>query len=94
MVTVRDTPQGPSNHATAGAGRVRFGRFEFDRANLELKEAGSAVHLRQQPARVLGMLLASPGAIVTREELRTELWGNDTLIDFDQGLNYCVKEIR
>jgi DNA-binding winged helix-turn-helix (wHTH) protein len=94
MVTVRDTPQGPSDHAAALAARVRFGRFEFDRASLELKEAGSAVHLRQQPARVLGMLLASPGSIVTREELRTELWGNDTLIDFDQGLNYCVKEIR
>ena len=94
MVTVQGTPQGPRNHAAELPGRVRFGRFEFDRTSLELKEAGSAVHLRQQPARVLGMLLASPGAVVTREELRTELWGNDTLIDFDQGLNYCVKEIR
>jgi len=75
-------------------GRVRFGRFEFDLKSLELKESGSLVRLRQQPAKVLSVLLANPGGVVTREELRTEVWGTDTLIDFDQGLNYCVKEIR
>ncbi len=75
-------------------GRVRFGRFEFDPKSLELKESGSLVRLRQQPAKVLSVLLANPGGIVTREELRAQVWGSDALIDFDQGLNYCVKEIR
>ena len=60
-------------------GRVRFGRFEFDPKSLELRESGSLVRLRQQPAKVLSVLLANPGGIVTREELRAEVWGSDTL---------------
>ncbi len=93
---------GSGDGATAGTearqwasrGRVRFGRFDFDPRGLELRESGSLVRLRQQPAKVLGVLLANHGVIVTREELRAEVWATDTLIDFDQGLNYCVKEIR
>lgn len=78
----------------ASSCRVRFGRFEFDPRSLELRESGALVRLRQQPAKVLCVLLANPGEVVNREELRTEVWATDTLVDFDQGLNYCVKEIR
>lgn len=84
----------PVEGGARSGGRVRFGRFDFDPKSLELRESGSLVRLRQQPAKVLGVLLANPGGVVTREELRAQVWGSDTLVDFDQGLNYCVKEIR
>ncbi|MGZ6077173.1 MAG: winged helix-turn-helix domain-containing protein [Myxococcaceae bacterium] len=91
---MRVSDESPVEGAARPRGRVRFGRFEFDPRSLELKESGSLVRLRQQPAKVLSVLLANPGGIVTREELRAQVWGSDTLVDFDQGLNYCVKEIR
>jgi DNA-binding winged helix-turn-helix (wHTH) protein len=73
---------------------LRFGVFELDSSSGELRKAGVLVKLRQQPAKVLGYLAARPGQLVTREELQTQVWGGDTFVDFDQGLNYCIKEIR
>jgi DNA-binding winged helix-turn-helix (wHTH) protein len=83
---------GPVVDATPA--RFRFGRFEFDATSGELRRAGTLVRLRQQPARVLALLLSRPDALVSRDELRAALWSSDTFVDFDQGLNYCVKEIR
>lgn len=73
---------------------VRFGIFEMDLASGELRKGGSLVKLRQQPFRVLAFLALRPGRLVARGELRAEIWGGDTYVDFDQGLNYCIKEIR
>jgi DNA-binding winged helix-turn-helix (wHTH) protein len=52
------------------------------------------VKLQSQPARVLAVLLAHAGEIVTRDRLQHELWGSDTHVDFDRGLNYCIAQIR
>ncbi len=73
---------------------VRFGRFEFDPEKLELKRDGNPVRLQPQPAQVLALLLERAGETVTREELRNRVWGGGTHVDFDQGLNYCVAQIR
>lgn len=73
---------------------VRFGVFEMDVASGELRKGGSLVRLRQQPFRVLAFLALRPGRLIMRDELRAEIWGGDTYVDFDQGLNYCIKEIR
>ena len=75
-------------------GRIRFGAFDFDPATGELRRDGNPVHLQPQPARVLGILLARPGGIVTREDLRSALWGTDTFVDVNRGLNFCVAQIR
>jgi TolB-like protein len=56
--------------------------------------AGAPVHLQPQPARVLALLAAAPGRLVTREELRQHVWGSGTFVDFDQGLNWCIRRIR
>ena len=32
--------------------------------------------------------------MVTRDELRHELWSSDTFVDFERGLNGSVKELR
>ena len=73
---------------------LRVGVFEIDIEGGTLRKAGVQVKLRQQPFMVLSFLAARPGRVVTRDELRERVWGDDTYVDFDQGLNYCIKEIR
>jgi len=72
----------------------RFGVFAFDMDALELSRNGRPLRLQPQPARVLATLLAHPGRAVTREELRAAVWRDDTFVDFDRGLNFCVAQIR
>jgi DNA-binding winged helix-turn-helix (wHTH) protein/TolB-like protein len=72
----------------------RFGLFEFDSELLALTREGQPVHLQHQPAQVLAALLAAAGRIVTREELCQALWGPDTFVDFDRGLNFCIAQVR
>ena len=64
------------------------------RRSLSSQLAESAVRLQSQPAQVLRLLLAHPGEVVARETLRQAVWGNDTFVDFDRGLNFCVAQIR
>jgi DNA-binding winged helix-turn-helix (wHTH) protein/TolB-like protein len=74
--------------------RVRFGVFDFDPASGELRREGVPVRLQPQPAQVLAILVARAGEMVTRDALRQALWGPDTFVDFDRGLNFCVAQIR
>ena len=55
---------------------------------------GHCVKIQPQPLRVLAVLLERPGEIVSREQLRTRVWGDATFVEFDQGLNYCIRQIR
>jgi len=81
--------------ASAQARRVvRFGVFELDIHCGELRRSGVRVNLQDQPRKLLECLLEHPGVVVTREELRQRLWGNDTFVDFEQGLNAAVKRLR
>jgi Tol biopolymer transport system component/DNA-binding winged helix-turn-helix (wHTH) protein len=74
--------------------RVRFGEFEFDCGTRELKRVGQALRLEPQPAKVLLVLVRRGGEIVTRQELIREVWGSETFVDFEQGLNYAIRRIR
>jgi pentatricopeptide repeat protein len=73
---------------------VRFGSFEADLHTRELRKHGLKLKLQGQPFQVLAMLLARPGDLVTREEIRSSLWPQDTFIDFDNGLNAAVRRLR
>ncbi len=73
---------------------LRFGDFVFDRRSLELRQGSHVVHLQQQPAQVLALLIDRAGHVVTREELRQAVWSADTRVDFDRGLSYCINQIR
>lgn len=75
-------------------GPWRFGVFEFDSETPELRKGGRVVAVRPQPLRILGELLARPGEVVSRDELKQALWGDDTFVDFDQGLNHAIRELR
>ena len=73
---------------------VRFDVFEFDLHAGELRKEGRKVKVQEQPFRVLSLLLQRPGQVVTREELREQLWPADTFVDFDHGLNSAVARLR
>lgn len=72
----------------------RFGVYELDPGTGELRREGRLVRLQPQPFTVLLRLLKAGGAVVSREELQQELWGGETFVDFEQGLNTCVRQIR
>jgi Tol biopolymer transport system component/DNA-binding winged helix-turn-helix (wHTH) protein len=68
--------------------------FEIDLQAGELRKEGRKVKVQEQPFRVLSLLLQRPGQVVTREELREQLWPADTFVDFDHGLNSAVARLR
>ncbi len=71
-----------------------FSVFELDLRTNELRRKGVKISVQEQPLQVLAMLLAHPGELITREELRRELWPDDTFVDFDHGLNSAVNRLR
>jgi len=73
---------------------MRFGEFELNEQTFELRKNGALTRIQQQPARVLAFLLHHRGALVTREQIRLAIWGEDTFVDFEQGLNFCIRQIR
>ena len=73
---------------------LRFACFELDCGAGELRKAGDRVKLPPQPLRVLELLVSRSGEVVTRAEIRERIWRDDTFVDFDQGLNFCVRQIR
>lgn len=89
---------------TLSSQRVRFGAFELDLSTGELRStdtpdvnnsvSSNSVLLREQVFQVLRMLVESEGGIVTREEIKTRLWANDTVVDFDQSINATIKSLR
>jgi TolB-like protein/DNA-binding winged helix-turn-helix (wHTH) protein/Tfp pilus assembly protein PilF len=75
-------------------GVLRFGAYELETPTAELRKAGRKLKIQPQPFKVLAYLVSRPGELVTREELREAVWGSETYVDFEQGLNYCVRQIR
>jgi DNA-binding winged helix-turn-helix (wHTH) protein/dipeptidyl aminopeptidase/acylaminoacyl peptidase len=73
---------------------LRFGPFELDLESAELWKSGSRVKLQLQPFRVLALLAGQPGRLLTREEIQKEVWADGTFVDFEQALNFCIRQIR
>jgi eukaryotic-like serine/threonine-protein kinase len=78
----------------SGNERLRFGEFELDLPSGRLFRGERPVKIQPQPLRVLAALLERAGEIVPREHLRNRIWGDSTFVEFDQGLNYCIRQIR
>lgn len=73
---------------------ARFGQFVFDADTGVLSRNAVPVRLQPQPARVLALLVTRAGDVVSRDELRQQIWGTDTFVDFERGLNFCIAQIR
>ena len=74
--------------------RIRFGPYAFDTETGELTKSGHRTALRPQAGRVLTYLASHSDQLVTREELCEHVWGSETYVDFEHGLNLCIHEIR
>src|SRR3954453_11723388 len=74
--------------------RVFFGEYELDCHAGELRRNGILLKLQPQPAKVLGILAGRPGEVVMRQELAEQVWGSETYVDFENGLNLAVRQIR
>jgi TolB-like protein/DNA-binding winged helix-turn-helix (wHTH) protein/Tfp pilus assembly protein PilF len=72
----------------------RFGPYESRLRTRELYKHGFRLKIRPQPLRLLNLLLSRPGDVLTREELREQLWSSQTFVDFEHSLNNSVKELR
>ena len=73
---------------------MRFGIFELDSEAGQLRRDGRIVKLSPQPFKLLEMLTSKQGRLVTREDIRKALWPEDTFIDFEQGVNVAIKQVR
>ena len=85
---------GEEEVGASGAAILRFGVFELDLKSGQLRKAGVLVKLQPQPFKVLALLASHASEVVTREEIQQQIWGNDTFVDFERGLNFCVRQIR
>jgi len=74
--------------------KIRFGVYELDLRSGELHKGRTRIRVQDQPLQVLIALLNRPGEVVTREELRQELWPSDTFVDFEHGLSAAVNKLR
>ena len=73
---------------------VRFGTYEVSLQSGEVRKAGVRIKVQQQPMRLLEILLERPGQVVTREELRSQIWPNEDFGDFDQAVNIAIAKLR
>ena len=73
---------------------IRFGRYAADLDSQELLSGETRLKIPGQSFRILVLLLAKPGALVTREEMRQALWPSDTFVDFDHGLSAAIARLR
>jgi DNA-binding winged helix-turn-helix (wHTH) protein len=73
---------------------LRFDVSELDLRARELRKNGVSTGFPEQSIKILAMLLKSPGDVVLREEIRKELWANDTVVEFDHSINAAMKRLR
>ncbi len=80
---------------TTGSEVIGFGPFVVDLRTGELtRNGGNRILLPDQPLRLLALLVRQPGVMVSRDDLRRELWADDTFVDFERSLNTAIKRLR
>jgi DNA-binding winged helix-turn-helix (wHTH) protein len=77
-----------------GTSLRRFGSFELDLAAERLLKNGRTIRIQPKPLKLLCLLTNKPGALITREEIQSALWADNTFVDFEQGVNFAVKQVR
>lgn len=72
----------------------RFGLFEVDTAAAELRRKGLLIRIQDQPIRLLIALLEARGQIVSKEQLRSNLWAHDVHVEVDGALSVALAKLR
>ena len=86
VIAVDDSPPKPRV--------IRFGDVELDLVCGEVRKAGHRIRLAPQPFKILALLASRADQLVTREEIQRQVWGSETYVDYEKGLNFCIKQIR
>jgi TolB-like protein/DNA-binding winged helix-turn-helix (wHTH) protein/Tfp pilus assembly protein PilF len=73
---------------------LRFGTYEVSLHSGEVRKSGLRIRIQQQPMKLLEILLERPGEVVTREELRSRVWTEESFGDFDQAVNIAIAKLR
>ena len=73
---------------------LHFGAFELDLESEKLLKNGRTIRLQPQPFRLLRLLAGQPGTLVTRQDIQAALWPGETFVDFEQGVNFAIKQVR
>src|SRR5260370_32994717 len=92
--SLTDVAQYTGRMVPTGLEVLRFGIFELDLANAELRRAGVLIKLAPQQFRVLAFLVQHADRVCTREEIRQAIWGAEVFVDFERGLNVSIAQIR
>jgi DNA-binding winged helix-turn-helix (wHTH) protein len=72
----------------------RFGLFELETESAQLLKSGRIVRIQQQPFKLLCLLITQAGKVVSRDDIRSALWPAETFVDYDQGVNFAMKQVR
>jgi DNA-binding winged helix-turn-helix (wHTH) protein len=95
MVESPEIPGGAVKALDKSPRLVRFEGFQLDPRAGELRpDAGKTLRLSEQPFRILTMLLERPGEVLTREEIRKELWPDNTIVEFEHSINAAMNRLR
>ena len=81
-------------HLAMSASQIRFGVFEVNLSTRELRKKGHKLRLQEQPFQLLTLLLQKPNEMITRAEIQHKIWGADTFVDFDHGVNRAINKLR
>ena len=79
---------------TLVSARIGFGEFEINLKTGELRSGDETIRVPEKPFQVLRILLEFHGELVTREEIQKRLWPNDTVVDFEHGINAAIRTLR
>ncbi len=79
---------------TVAIERVTFEGFVLDRQAGQLSRQGESVALAPQPFKLLEYFVSHPGRLISRDELQERVWGSETFVDFERGLNFCILQVR
>ena len=71
-----------------------FSDYEVDLDECRITRSGYVVPLQEQPFRLLVLLLAQAGSVVTRDEIQSHLWPENTFVEFDKSLRVAVSKLR
>jgi DNA-binding winged helix-turn-helix (wHTH) protein len=73
---------------------IRFGSFELNVIRRTIYRNGVRLKLQKQPFSVLELLIERAPEIVSREEIRRHIWGDNVHVDAEQGIAFCIRQIR
>ena len=86
--SIRDVGTMPSHDV------FRFADFELDVDAYVLRRGGRPVRLEQQPMDLLILLVQRQPQLVTRAEIVERLWGADTFVEAETGINTAIRKVR